>query len=389
MRPTVPILLAFAGVGLLAARPADPPKDLPRDKPAGELEVVGTFTGAMPTGVTVSQSGRIFLTFPRWGDPVEANVAELVNGKPIPYPNAAINQLDENDPSRLFTVQSAVVDARDRLWLCDTGTVLMGPVKPGAAKLLCVDLKTNQIVKSLTLGEPGVLKTTYLNDIRFDLTRGDEGVAYVTDSSDQGPNGIVVIDLKTGKTWRRLHDHPSTKAVPKFRPVVEGRIVLERKTPDAPPKHLAMGADGIALSHDGKTLYYCPLAGRHLYAVPTDVLADPNTPDEKAAAAVQDLGDRGFASDGLESDDQGRLYLTDYEHNAVLRRTADGQYETLAHDGRMLWPDTLSVAADGYLYFTANQLHRQPRFHGGKDQREKPYVLFRTKIDGGPVKLAR
>ena len=213
-------------------------------------------------------------------------------------------------------------------------------------------------------------------------------MAYVTDSSSEGPNGIVVIDLKSGKTWRRLHDHPSTKAVPKFMPVVEGRIVLERKTPDAPPKHLAMGADGIALSHDGKTLYYCPLASRHLYAVPTDVLADPAVPDEKAAAAVRDLGDRGFASDGLEFDDKGRLYLTDYEHNAVLRRTPDGMYETLVHDPRALWPDTMSVAADGHLYFTANQLHRQHRFHGGKDVREKPYVLFRTKIDGGPVKLA-
>ena len=54
------------------------------------------------------------------------------------------------------------------------------------------------------------------------------------------------------------------------------------------------------------------------------LLADPNTPDDRVAATVKDLGDRGFASDGLEFDDRGRLYLTDYEHNAVLRRGADG-----------------------------------------------------------------
>ena len=57
------------------------------------------------------------------------------------------------------------------------------------------------------------------------------------------------------------------------------------------------------------------------------------------------------------------------------------------HDPRALWPDTLSLAADGYLYFTANQLHRQPGFHGGRDLRQKPYVLFRIKIDGTPVQL--
>ena len=119
----------------------------------------------------------------------------------------------------------------------------------------------------------------------------------------------------------------------------------------------------------------------------TDLLADPNIPDEKVAAAVEDLGDRGFASDGLECDDKGRLYLTNYEHNAVMRRTPDGRYETLVYDNRAMWPDTLSISRDGYLYFTANQLHRQPRFHGGRDQRAKPYSLFRIKIEGGPVLL--
>jgi hypothetical protein len=58
----------------------------------------------------------------------------------------------------------------------------------------------------------------------------------------------------------------------------------------------------------------------------------------------------------------------------------------IAHD-RSLWPDTLSVARDGHLYFTANQLHRQARYHEGKDLRQRPYVLFRTKIDAGPVRL--
>jgi sugar lactone lactonase YvrE len=102
-----------------------------------------------------------------------------------------------------------------------------------------------------------------------------------------------------------------------------------------------------------------------------------------------DLGDRGFASDGLEHDAQGRLYLTDYEHNAVRRRGTDGQYETLVHDPRAMWPDTLSLGHDGFLYFTANQLHRQPRFHNGRDLREKPYVLFRVKTDGSPVLLKK
>jgi sugar lactone lactonase YvrE len=105
--------------------------------------------------------------------------------------------------------------------------------------------------------------------------------------------------------------------------------------------------------------------------------------------AVEELGDRGLASDGLESDDKGRLYPTDYEDNAILRRDGEGTYETPVHDPRAWWPDTLSLAADGYLYSTANQLHRQARFHGGKDLRKKPYSPFRVKVDAGPVLLRR
>lgn len=54
---------------------------------------------------------------------------------------------------------------------------------------------------------------------------------------------------------------------------------------------------------------------------------------------------------------------------------------------RALWPDTMSVAADGYLYFTANQLHRQASYHNGRDLRVKPYILFRVRMDAAPVLL--
>lgn len=60
-------------------------------------------------------------------------------------------------------------------------------------------------------------------------------------------------------------------------------------------------------------------------------------------------------------------------------------YETIVHDSRALWPDTMSVAGDGYLYFTANQLHRQANYHNGRDMRVKPNSLFRVKIGATPV----
>ncbi len=359
---------------------------LPDEKTAGRIEPVATFTGSMPTGVTVSQGGRIFVNFPRWGDPVPFTVAEMKDGKPVAYPDADINKLDKNRAAETFvSVQSVGVDPRDRLWILETGSVKMGSVVPNGAKLIGVDLATNRIFKTITFPSDVVQVSTYLNDIRFDLRKGQDGVAYITDSSSTGANGIIVVDLASGKSQRRLHDHPSTKADPNFLPFVEGRPIMQDK-PARPPEYIRMGSDGIAISSDGSRLFYTPLASRKLYSVDTAALLNAGMSEAEVGKTVW-YESMKPASDGLESDAQGRIYATAYEQNGIVRRKPDGKYETLVNDPRALWPDTLSVADDGYLYFTANQLHRQPDYHDGKDLREKPYSLFRVKIDGTPVML--
>jgi len=95
--------------------------------------------------------------------------------------------------------------------------------------------------------------------VRFDLRRGEGGIAFITDSADKGPNGISVVDLATGERWRRLYEHPSTKAEtpPAFMPIVEGQPFFERPA-DGAPKPITIGADRIAIGHDSARLYYLP-----------------------------------------------------------------------------------------------------------------------------------
>ena len=366
-------------------------KQLPADEPAGVLEPVAHFNGAIPTGVTVSHQGRIFVNFPKWGDEVPFTVSEIRDGDAVPYPDEATNQTDPNDlAAALVSVQSVVVDPADRLWILDTGSPMFQPTKYGGPKLVCVDLATSKIVKKILFPQDVALPTTYLNDVRFDLRRGSQGIAFITDSAQNGPNGIIVVDLDSGASWRRLHDHPSTKPeqLSTFLPIVEGRPFLEYKQDGQIKQGAGMGSDGIAISSDGSRLYYCPLGSRKLYSVSTDSLADKSLDEQKVGATVVDEGDRGGASDGLESDAAGYIYSTNYEHNAILRRGPDGKWETVVHDPHLLWPDTLSLATDGYLYVTANQLHRQAKYNKeGRDLRRKPYTLFRIKVDAQPVLL--
>jgi sugar lactone lactonase YvrE len=355
----------------------------------GELELVATIEAPMPTGVTVSHDGRLFVCFPRWGDYVPVTVAEITEGEARPYPNAEINrhQPPGGLSRSLICVQSVVVDPANRLWLLDAGSIEFGSAEPGGPKLVCVDLSTDEVIQTITFPREVAGSDSYLNDVRFDLRRGEAGTAYITDSSNgRGPNGIVVVDLASGRSWRKLHEHPSTKPDQGYRPIVEGWPLVMRK-PDGAGEPLGLGSDGIAISADGSRVYYCPLYGRHLFSVATDALADEEMPDDKVAATVRDEGDKGGGSDGLESDAAGNVYLTSYEHSAVLRRRGDGMIEPVVVDPRLTFPDTLSLARDQHLYIAVNQLQRQKMFWRGEDRREPPYAIYRVPVGADPVLL--
>ncbi|MFE7842804.1 L-dopachrome tautomerase-related protein [Streptomyces sp. NPDC057474] len=349
-------------------------------------EIVARFWGAMPTGVTVSRRGRVFVNFPRWGDDVPFTVGELRGGKPVAYPDAEVNREDASDLAGHFqSVQSVVLDPAGRLWILDTGSPLFAPSSYGGPKLVAVDLHTNRIIQKILFPPEVAPAHSYLNDVRFDLRRGPKGMAFITDSSPQGPNGIVVVDLATGRSWRRLHAHPSVLPEKNFLPIIEGEPFMNRPA-NGEPSYFQVGSDGIAISADGKRLFYCALSSRRLHSVDVDALADPAVPDAEVAVTVVDLGPKPMA-DGLESDDKGRVYGGDLEHNAIWRRNPDGTIETLAQGPDLIWVDTLSIASDRHVYAVANQVNRQAGHHQGMDLRRKPYLLVRTAIDAGPVLL--
>ena len=386
-------LLGFLSVSLLfpalAQTQVPVSRSLPRVPVIGQLEEVHRFYNQMPVGVAISSSGRTFVTYPRWSDVVNFTLGEIVNGKEVAFPNRQINRFGPNkgiDPATHFvSMQGLVIDAQDRLWVLDTGTINLGKViGPGAAKLVGFDLKTNRVIKTITFPPDVVLPNTYLNDLRIDLSRGTGGAAYITDSGEKSSNGIIVVDLGSGQSWRRLSGDVSVKAENKFVAIVEGKAYLNRPK-GGPATYNKTGSDGIAISPDGQRLYYTPNAGHYLYSVSTDALWDRNVPDDQVAATVQNLGQKGV-NDGLGEDTLNRVYITDYGSNAINRRLPDGEIETVVRDDRLLWPDTLWIHG-GYLYVTSNQLNRQPSHHYGQDRRVKPYSLFRVRVDAEPVLL--
>lgn len=357
---------------------ADAAKRLP-------VQVVANVKGAMPTGIAVSANGRIFLNFPQWGDNSPFAVGEWKKGRLVPFPATDFNRINTSDPTHhLISVQSLITDGVGRLWVLDTGTLQGKGAVAGGGKLVAIDLASDAVVKTIVLPPDIMVPGTYLNDLRIDLRQGKGGVAYITDSNGAGPSGLIVVDLESGTAMRRLAGYATVLSDPDFSATIEGKPVVITK-PDGKPQPWRVAADGIAISPDGATLYYCALTSRHFYAVPTALLRDPAASDDKIARSVKDLGPKA-PSDGLAEDDQGRLYAGDYEHNAI-RRYENGEWQTIAQDKRILWPDSLALGTDGYLYVTANQLHRQAQFQGGKDLRKQPYQVLRIKIGAKPLLL--
>jgi sugar lactone lactonase YvrE len=357
------------------------------------------YSAAFPTGLTVSHDGRVFVCYPRWGQPVNFTVGEVTRDGLKPFPDAATNGFYPSEPNKvdprthLVSVQSVVFDAKDRLWLLDTGSINLQPVIEGGPKMWGYDLKTGTRIEEITFGD-AVKKTTYLNDVRFDLDRGSEGTAYITDS---GAGGIIVVDLASGKAWRKLDGHPSVMADKNLTMMLEGQP-LKRRPRSGPEQPVLINSDGIALSPDGKTLYYTPLTGHEIYAVSTDFLVDRNRSD--ADAAVRKIADKPSGNDGLICDAQGRLYVSTFEENSIRRFTPPTAGETnnagaqtagakgggagkiVVQDQRLLWPDTFCIQG-GKLYVTANQLNRQPDFHNGVNGLREPFAIFEIAIDGG------
>ena len=58
---------------------------------------------------------------------------------------------------------------------------------------------------------------------------------------------------------------------------------------------------------------------------------------------------------------KGTVYAGDYENNNIRKILPNGTMETIAHDPRILWPDTFSICPDQYLYVIVNQLAQDLR----------------------------
>ena len=322
----------------------------------------------MPAGIKLSKNGDIFCSFPRWYENVTATFAKFneINNTFEPWPSYEYNtKYEYSNPSGLNSVLGFEIDDENFLYILDQGKINGEEALEGAIKVLKFSIDNNSLIREYIFDEEIADRNrSFLNDIVIDKKRH---LAYISDSGkDKNKNfkpGIIVLDLEDPTYIHRiLENHPSVYPDESFWLHIDKKPVHENDP-------MLTGVDGIALSCNGETLFFCPLTGRMIYSVLTSDIEDAIKNNKTDEIKVYH-GFKKEASDGLLASSKGNLYMTGIETGSVyiykeieqdLLRFDYKEFDGFEGNTSTMWPDTLAFHK-GYLYFVSNQLNNFPKY---------------------------
>ena len=325
-----------------------------------------------PGNVTSSPSGRIFFNFHPFSQAFrfrDSFVFELVDGQPVPYPDATTQE-------KIKDVFGMTVDNKNRLWMISPASI-----ERTATMLFAVDLTTNELVYEHEF-EKGVAR--FAQDLRVSP---DGQTIYLADTGAFAftSGAIIVFDIESRHTRSLLKDHPS---------ILPQNWVIQTAQGDYKLAYglvtFSVGVDGLAVSKDGHWLYYATMNHDTLYRVKTEALLDVSATEKQVAAAVERVG-RKPLSDGIEIDSTNTVYITDIENGGIAVVYEDGRLETLTKDSNVVWADGVTLAPDSSVIFTDSaipsyimQFLNPPTPE--RLENARPYSIYRFKKQGSNLK---
>lgn len=361
------VLLTFLVVLLLWLRftfgGGRPYEDLSTTPLLGPDDLEIAVVSDRPIGnAAVDRWGRVFYTIHPEARPAYPKLYRAVDGTSLPFPASGQESLFAGP-------LGVVVDRQDRLWVIDPaehGT--------GQTKLLALDVETGNTVHEFEVPRDIAPLGSFLQDLQVD-SRGE--TVYIADVGFWARRpALVVYDVGSGTARRVLDRHPSV--MPQNWLV---RTPIKDMTFFGGLVSLKPGVDGLALSRDDEWLYYGAMTHDTMFRVSTADLRDSSLSDDELAARIEAVG-RKPLNDGLSTDDQENLYITDVEHQGIAVMRADGSLETLVRDARIRWADGLSFGPDGWLYLADSAIPHLALESRNHIAAQAPYYIWRLRPGG-------
>lgn len=323
----------------------------------------------LTNGIAVAADGSCFLNFPRFqGHLNSPSLARITVTGPVAFPDNHWNQWQPGDDgvNTLVNVNACHIFDDNLLWVVDQGAPEGEKPGPGAAKLLAFDLTSGEVKKLIRFDKTSLPEGGAPNDLRI-----HGPLIYVTDS---GLGGIIIHDLASGQTIRRLS---ASSLLRKPENAVQrgfnGSILQ-----DASHKKPEVHSDVIEVTSDGIWLYYATPTGP-LYRIRTSMLLDGALTDEMLEKNLNKIADIPSIG-GSAIDDGGNLYLSNVEKRSIDRLKPEGIWETLIEDDRLITPDALVIDSNGWLYIPAPQIEYISTNNNGKDKTQSPWSVYRLRV---------
>lgn len=332
--------------------------------PDSAMEIVATLSEP-PGNLAVSQDNRVFVTYHAESRP-ENKVLEIVNGKPVPYPNEEFQHERPDGAPYFDQVFNIRIDRQHRLWTLDHG--FHGLKKP---RLMAFDLATNKLVYDIVLPAEIAGVGSYIQDMQVDST-GEH--IYIADIGVVAKKpAIIIYNTRTRTARRVLERHVSVTEEP-YEINAQGRKMY----PLGGLFWMHPAIDPIALDKRDEWLYFGPMAGDKLFRARTKDLNDAALTADEIASRVE-LYAKKSQCDGLSMDVDDNIYVTSIEDGAINVIGKDRQQKTLIKHPKMRWPDGLSFGGDGYLYIADSDIPDVMMKSKAHIAASAPFYIFRFK----------
>lgn len=307
-----------------------------------DLEVVAELP-IPPGNIAVDNNGRVFFNFHPEYSPFPTKIAVLLNSTSYaPYPSLQYQ-------ATIVTCLSLRIDKSGRLWILDYAH--HGFV--GVPRLIAIDTSTDKEVHEFSFPSKIAGWGSMLNDFQIDPTGRH---IFITDTSIiAGTPAIIVYSIEDRKAHRLLSSDATLYGKSYFMTV--GGVSLRLG-----PIGMRINVDGIALSRDGKDLYFGAVTSDKLYRISVQAILDYiGGHKDNLSDAVTIVAEQRPVCDGMTTDVAGNIFLTAFSESSIVVLETDTkkavQFSTLVQSTNLLrWPDGFSFGPDG-LYVTNSALH--------------------------------